>query len=189
MRGTTIRNIFVSRRVRCQLSVSREQNGGAASLVLPGDVSPSRGVLRARAVRMRLARIGVHDPPRRAVTAHNAPKEHRAAIARNTVVVPCHIAVDPAPHKSPSSDHRWPPVARAMPCARAVALPEIVRRIAYEQLRRKTQMRDRAFELASELTLLKPCFTIRLRGWCRVGATAAGEVNAMSGLRGKLEAW
>jgi hypothetical protein len=67
-----------------------------------GGVSSPPAVLHARVVRMRVP-LGVHDPPLRAATAHNAPQEHRPAIARYAVVVPGHVTIDPAPHKSPSS--------------------------------------------------------------------------------------
>lgn len=118
------------------------------------------GWLRSRAVRVRLIRIRVHDPTLRAATANDAPKKHRAVIARHTVIVPGHIAIDPAPHKSSFSEHRCP-AKRQGRChhARAVALAEIMRRIAYQQLRLKVEMAAGSFELARQLTHLQSSFT------------------------------
>jgi hypothetical protein len=48
-------------------------------------------------VRMHV-RLRMHDPSLRSASADHAAKEHRPAIARHGVVVPRHVAVNPAPH-------------------------------------------------------------------------------------------
>jgi hypothetical protein len=65
---------------------------------LAGGVESPPAVLHSSAVRVRVAGIGVHDPTLRAAAAHDAAQEHRAAIARNRVVVPRHVTIDPTPH-------------------------------------------------------------------------------------------
>jgi hypothetical protein len=109
---------------------------------------------------MRL-RLRMHDPSRRSPSADNAPEEHRSAIARDAVVVPGHVAVNPAPHRSPLFDrsHDGRREARKMPSARAVDLRENVGRIAPTQFRLESQLLDRNTVLARSLTLVKSAFT------------------------------
>ena len=59
------------------------------------------GRLRLRRMRVRVARVRMHDPPLRTTAAHDAAEEHCAALTRDGVVVPGHVTIDPAPHKSP----------------------------------------------------------------------------------------
>jgi hypothetical protein len=98
MRGTAISNILVSRSAKCQLT--------STSPGVPGTKSSGGGVelppdLRSRRMRVRVIRVRMHDPSLRTPAAHDAAQEHCAAIARDGVVVPGHVTIDPVPHKSP----------------------------------------------------------------------------------------
>lgn len=140
-------SIVVSRYVQCQPGGQASVRANRASLV--------------RLSMVMCLRLRVHDPSRRSPSADNAPEEHRSAIARHAVVVPGHVAVNPAPHRSPlfdrSDDGRRE--ARKMPSARAVDLRENVGRIARTHFRLESQLLDRNTVLARSLTLVKSAFT------------------------------
>lgn len=54
-------------------------------------------------MRVRMCLFRMHNPAMRAVSAHDAPEEHRPLVARHAIVMPRHVTTDPAPHKSPFS--------------------------------------------------------------------------------------
>jgi hypothetical protein len=96
---------------------------------LAGGVRSPPSRLRSRRMRVRVPSVRMHDPTLRPPAAHDAAQKHLAAIARDGVVVPGHITVNPAPHRVTFQNTNGRRVARAMPCARAPALHENVRRI------------------------------------------------------------
>ena len=106
-RGDHVSYIFVSRCAECQPRGKDDEASAARTgpLAAPPEWSGAFSGLDALAgavVRVRVIVLRVYDPPLRAASAHDAPKEHRASVARHAVVMAGHVAADPTPHKSPS---------------------------------------------------------------------------------------
>ena len=136
-----------------ETAVRRQVNGSRA------ESRPRPAVLRSCRMRVDVPRIRMHDPALRASAAHDAPEKHCASIARHRVVMPRHVTVDPAPHKSPSSAPMRRREASAMPCARAVALQENVRRFECRGHLLQVKTHDGTVELAGGITVSKCSFT------------------------------
>src|SRR5262245_30607988 len=108
-------------------------------------------------MRVRVPGIRMDDPTLRSPAAHDAAQKHLAAIARDGVVVPGHVAVNPAPHKSP---FRTPIAAEwqgrcqlhgRLPCMKTCAESKS---LIYSRIR----SRDCGLEVARAITLWKSSF-------------------------------
>ena len=171
-------NILASLYAQCQLGrracESDRKDGRSRRGCATRPLVPSDALTRVAAMRMRVGLVRMHDPSLRSPSAHHAAQEHRAAIARHAVVVPRHVAVNPAPHRSPSQEHNRPE-AREMPHARALDLYENVSRIGMIHFRLAQQLPDQDTELARKVTVLKFAFTTdRQRRAARCWLVAAG---------------
>ena len=130
MRGTAISNIVVSRSAKCQLATLVAMRTGTSGTCVPwrAESRSQPAVLRPGRMRVRVTRVRMYDPSLRTPAAHDAAQKHLATIARDGVIVPGHITVDPAPHRVTFQNTDGRRVARAVPCARALDLHENVRR-------------------------------------------------------------